>query len=73
MSPPYEVTHIGWGYFSIWIQVILKCGYLWCEANRRVLQLDWMLDLFLMGSSASHEYAVTVQGDKVCGDADNGK
>jgi len=72
-SPPYEVTRIGWGHFSIRIQVILKRGYLWCEANGRVLRLDWMLNLRSMGSSASHEYAVTVQGDKVHGDVDNGK
>ena len=72
-SPPYEFTCTGWGYFLIDIQVILKPDYLWCEANGRVLPLDWILDFDGMGSSASHDYTVTVQDGKVCGEADDGK
>ena len=57
-SPPYKITCTGWGFFSINIQVILKRGYIWCEVDRSVLKLDWMLDFLSMGSSVSHEYAV---------------
>jgi hypothetical protein len=32
-----------------------------------------MLDLRSVGSSAFHEYAITVQGDKTRGDAADGK
>jgi len=58
-SPPYQITCIGWGYFSIAVQIVLKRGYLWREANARVLPLDWMLDFRSAGSSATHDYDVT--------------
>lgn len=67
-NPPYKITCIGWGYFLIRILVTLKPDYLWREANGRVLPLQWMLDFDGMGSSASHEHAITVQGGKVRGD-----
>lgn len=77
-KPPYKITRIGWGYFSIRIQVILKPGYyLWPEANERELQLEWILDFEGLGSSTSYDYAITnrltVQGDMVRGGADNDK
>lgn len=58
-SPPYKITCIGWGYFSISIQVILNRDYIWCEVDGSVLKLDWTLDFRSMGSSASHNYAVS--------------
>ena len=57
-SHPYKITCVGWGYFLISIQVILKRGYMWCEVDGRVLELAWGLDFRSMGSSVSvsHEY-----------------
>jgi transcription initiation factor IIF auxiliary subunit len=72
-SPPYKITRIGWGYFSISVQVKLKRGYLWCETSGKVLRLDWILDFRSVGSSASHDHVVTVKGGKIHGDADDGK
>jgi len=59
-SPPYRVTRIGWGYFTINIAVVLKRGYIWQNENSRVLKLEWELDFERFGSSASSEHAVLV-------------
>lgn len=58
-SPPYKVTRIGWGYFTIDVTIVLKPGYLWLKGNSRSLKLEWELDFNEFGSSAHYEYAVT--------------
>lgn len=59
-SPPYRVTRIGWGYFTIGVIIVLKPGYLWRNGNSRYLELEWELDFDGLGSSAYYDYAVTV-------------
>ena len=63
-SHPYKITCVGWGYFLITIQVILKRGYMWCEVDGSVLELEWKLDFHSTGSSVSHEFAVSL-GDEI--------
>ena len=51
--PPYEVTRLGWGYFTILAYVMLKPGYSWVSedaqdspdgAEKGMLGLEWTLD-----------------------------
>jgi hypothetical protein len=51
--PPYEVRRLGWGYFTIFANVVLKAGYHWLSsdgedspdgAEKGSLPLEWMLD-----------------------------
>ena len=51
--PPYEVTRLGWGYFTILANVMLKPGYSWVSedaqdspdgAEKGMLGLEWTLD-----------------------------
>jgi hypothetical protein len=51
--PPYEVTRLGWGYFTIMAYVMLKPGYSWVSedaqdspdgAEKGMLGLEWTLD-----------------------------
>lgn len=58
-TPPYEIRRLGWGYFTITADVILKEGYSWIcsEAEdtpngryRGMLSLDWTLDFDGQGS-----------------------
>lgn len=51
--PPYSVTRVGWGYFTVTASVILKAGYSWVSsdaedtqdgAEKGLLRLEWMLD-----------------------------
>ena len=60
-SSPYRVTRIGWGYFTINVIIVLKSGYLWHKGHSRFLKLEWELDFDGFGSSASYDYAVTVE------------
>ncbi|CAI6339555.1 unnamed protein product [Periconia digitata] len=62
-SSPYRVTRIGWGIFMIRVTIVLKPGYLWQNGNGRSLKIGWKLDFNGFGSSASHEYAVTIEKD----------
>lgn len=64
-SAPYRVTRIGWGYFTIDIIIVLEPGYRWCVTNSRFLRLEWTLDFDGIGSSASSNYAVTVESGNV--------
>jgi len=54
-DPPYEIRRLGWGYFAINAQVILKKGWAWLSndaygADKRGLPLDWTLDFEGEGS-----------------------
>jgi len=51
--PPYQISRLGWGYFTITASVILKAGYQWVSedaqdtpdgAAKGVLPLEWTLD-----------------------------
>ena len=51
--PPYQLTRVGWGYFTITASVILKAGYSWVSsdaedspdgAEKGMLRLEWTLD-----------------------------
>jgi transcription initiation factor IIF auxiliary subunit len=46
-QPPFEVRRLGWGYFNIEADIILKEPYSWVQDNtnerRHMLKLDWML------------------------------
>jgi hypothetical protein len=61
-APPYRVTRIGWGYFTIGVAIVLKPGYTWHLRGKyeRILYLDWELDFEGFGSSASYEFPVSV-------------
>ena len=45
---PYEVRRLGWGYFTLEAEIILKAPYTWVIDNsgtrQRGLQLNWTLD-----------------------------
>ena len=52
-EPPYEITRVGWGYFTIVVLVILKVGYTWVSEDavaspdgheKNMLPIDWTLD-----------------------------
>ena len=51
--PPYEVSRLGWGVFSVTAHVMLKAGYSWLSeeaerapdgAEKGMLPLSWVLD-----------------------------
>ncbi|KAH7047588.1 hypothetical protein B0J12DRAFT_128836 [Macrophomina phaseolina] len=51
-APPYQITRIGWGRFTIQAYIILKAGYSWISedaqaapdgADKGMLPLEWML------------------------------
>lgn len=51
--PPYQISRLGWGYFTITASVILKAGYQWVSddaqdtpdgAPKGMLPLEWTLD-----------------------------
>ena len=53
LYPPYEIRRLGWGYFTIEANVVLKAGYRWVSSEadtssdgveRGSLPLSWMLD-----------------------------
>jgi hypothetical protein len=57
--PPYEVRRLGWGYFTIFANVVLKAGYHWLSsdaedssdgAEKGLLPLEWLLDFHGQGS-----------------------
>lgn len=45
---PYQVRRLGWGYFTLEAEVILKAPYTWITGNsgrrQRGLELTWTLD-----------------------------
>ena len=50
--PPYEVRRLGWGYFPIYANIILKAGYSWVSSDaedtrdgapKGKLPLEWTL------------------------------
>ncbi|KAH9839878.1 uncharacterized protein C8Q71DRAFT_744626 [Rhodofomes roseus] len=52
-EPPYEITRLGWGFFTIVVLVILKVGYTWVSEDavaspdgheKNMLTLEWTLD-----------------------------
>jgi len=54
-DPPYEIRRLGWGYFAINAQVILRKGWAWLSNDaygeeKRALPLDWTLDFEGEGS-----------------------
>lgn len=61
-SSPYRVTRIGWGCFTIYVDVVLKPGYLWDRSDSKALRLEWDLDFDGHGSSFSNDYGVKIVG-----------
>ena len=60
--PPYEVTRLGWGYFTVLAYVMLKPGYSWVSedaqdspdgAEKGMLGLEWTLDFDRFGGRGS--------------------
>ncbi|EXJ90131.1 hypothetical protein A1O3_03200 [Capronia epimyces CBS 606.96] len=58
-NPPYEIRRLGWGYFTIFANVILKAGYSWVSVEagdtpdggrKGQLPLEWTLDFNRGGS-----------------------
>lgn len=47
-SAPYEVRRLGWGYFTLEAEIIVKAPYTWVVDNsgtrQRGLELTWTLD-----------------------------
>lgn len=57
MAPPYQVTRLGWGYFTIRAQIELVPGYRWLAdeatgGGKRKLWVEWQLDFDNGGSMA---------------------
>jgi len=59
--PPYEIRRLGWGYFTIVAQIILKAGYSWVSAEAEdapdggeqgMLPLEWTLNFDGDGAQA---------------------
>jgi hypothetical protein len=57
--PPYEIRRLGWGYFAIAANIILKAGYSWVSSEaedapdggpKGKLPLEWTLDFNGRGS-----------------------
>lgn len=57
--PPYEVRRLGWGYFTIYANLVLKAGYSWVSSEaedttdggvKGKLPLEWTLDFNGRGS-----------------------
>lgn len=57
--PPYEVRRLGWGTFTIYVNLILKAGYSWVSSEaedtmdggaKGKLPLEWELDFNGQGS-----------------------
>ncbi|KAK5561591.1 hypothetical protein LTR46_000396 [Exophiala xenobiotica] len=57
--PPYEIRRLGWGYFTIAANIILKAGYSWVSSEaedapdggpKGKLPLEWTLDFNGRGS-----------------------
>lgn len=60
--PPYAVSRLGWGHFTITASVVLKAGYSWVAeeaqdtpdgAPKGVLPLEWTLDFEGFGGKGS--------------------
>lgn len=60
--PPYAITRLGWGVFTLTASVILKPGYTWVSDDARdspdgakggMLPLKWMLDFEGFGGKGS--------------------
>lgn len=60
--PPFSVTRLGWGYFTIMASVILKAGYSWVSsdahdgpdgAEKGMLGLEWGLDFDSFGATGA--------------------
>lgn len=60
--PPYEIARLGWGFFTITANVILKAGYSWVSddaqdspdgAVKNMLPLEWTLDFDGFGGKGS--------------------
>ncbi|KAL1643643.1 hypothetical protein SLS58_004658 [Diplodia intermedia] len=53
--PPYQITRLGWGYFTVQAYIILKAGYTWPSPDgveNGMLPLEWMLSFDGEGSMA---------------------
>jgi len=57
--PPYEIRRLGWGFFTIYANVVLKPGYSWVSVEaedtpdggkKSKLSLEWTLDFSGRGS-----------------------
>lgn len=69
--PPYEITRLGWGFFTIVVHIILKAGYSWDSAEaedapdggeKGMLPLEWMLNF--SGGGAQGRCRVKVRRQK---------
>ncbi|KAG7096417.1 hypothetical protein E1B28_003856 [Marasmius oreades] len=69
--PPYSITRLGWGIFTIEVKVVLKSGYSWVSEDawnspngevKSILPLEWELD-FSGGSQTT--YALEVKNKTV--------
>ena len=69
-SPPYSVEGLGWGYFTIDVDVVLKAGFSWVSSDAKdspngtpkgSLTLAWTLDFRSfggMGAMGKHKLKV---------------
>ncbi|EMC99099.1 hypothetical protein BAUCODRAFT_22388 [Baudoinia panamericana UAMH 10762] len=78
--PPYELSRIGWGYFTIVAGVILKPGYSWVSSDaedsrdgapKGMLRLDWTLDFTSFGGTgAKGRHRLKVKNERGWADVD---
>ena len=74
LYPPYEIRRLGWGYFTIEANVVLKAGYSWVSSDAETssdgaeggsLPLSWMLDFAGGGSQKRCRLKVKREKDGV--------
>ena len=81
-EPPYEVTRVGRGSFTIVVLVILKIGYTWVSEDavaspdgyeKNMLPIDWTLDFHGEGSQGRLRMKVKKEPcmHSCCADADS--
>lgn len=76
--PPYEVRRLGWGYFTIFANLVLKPGYSWVSSEaedtndggvKGKLPLEWTLDFNGRGSQG--RLRLKVRREKLGQEAEN--
>ncbi|KAF9639442.1 putative yeats family protein [Lasiodiplodia theobromae] len=82
--PPYQITRIGWGYFTVQAYIILKAGYTWISEDAQptpdgvekgMLPLEWMLSFDGNGSMGrcrlKYKHEISVEGSDSSYDDDS--
>lgn len=70
--PPYEIRRLGWGFFTIYANIVLRAGYSWVSSDaedtadggiKGKLPLEWTLDFNGRGSQGRLRLKVRKEKD----------